>query len=204
MEEFVHPFTCVVSGPTGAGKTELIKNIIVNSKHIIDLPPEKIIWFYAERQPQLEFALPNVEFRNEMPNLDEFNGMLRVLIVIDDFMSEANAEITKLFSKGSHHRNLSIFFLVQNFFHGNKQMRTITLNAHYIILFKNPRDQSQIYTIARQMFPNNSKFLMSAFKIATESPFGYLFLDLKQKTPEEIRVRTQILPNEPTFVFRPK
>ena len=204
MQEFIHPFTCIVSGPTGAGKTELIKNIILNKESVIDSPPERVIWFYSEVQPKLQMELQNTEFRNEMPRLDEFDGFHKVLIVIDDFMSETNKEITKLFSKGSHHRNLSIFFLVQNFFYGNKQMRTITLNAHYIILFKNPRDQTQIHSLARQMFPGNAKFLLSAFNLATQNPFGYLFLDLRQQTPEEIRVRTQILPDEPTIVFQPK
>ena len=36
-------------------------------------------------------------------------------------------------------------------------MRNISLNIHYIILFKNPRDSQQISTLARQMYPGNSR-----------------------------------------------
>ena len=30
-------------------------------------------------------------------------------------MSEADDRVTKLFTKGSHHRNISVMFIVQNF-----------------------------------------------------------------------------------------
>lgn len=32
-------------------------------------------------------------------------------------------------------------------------MRTVSLNAHYIVVFKNARDGTQIQTLAYQMFP---------------------------------------------------
>ena len=46
---------------------------------------------------------------------------------------------------------MSVIFLTQNLFHKNKHMRTISLNAHYLVLFKNPRDVEQFTTLARQM-----------------------------------------------------
>ena len=78
------------------------------------------------------------------------------------------------------------------------------MNAHYIVMFKNPRDALQVATLARQMYPGKSKFLVEAFKDATEKPFGYLLLDLKPDTEEKYRVRTQIFPGERQFVYLPK
>jgi hypothetical protein len=142
---FYHPFTGVCSGPTGSGKTELMKNIILNIDKMMTPVPSKIIWYFAELQPQLEDELNHVvDFRQGMPELNEFSGEFPILIIVDDFMTECNAEIGKLFTKGSHHRNLSVWFLMQNFFHKGKEIRTITLNAQYIILFKNPRDTQQL------------------------------------------------------------
>ena len=46
-----------------------------------------------------------------------------------------------------------------------KEMRTISLNTHYLIVFKNPRDNQQIATLARQMYPGRSHFLLEAFKM---------------------------------------
>lgn len=53
---------------------------------------------------------------------------------------------------------------------------------------KNPRDKQQINTLARQISPENSRFICEAFKDATDKPYGYLLLDLHQTTPESFRV----------------
>ena len=92
----------------------------------------------------------------------------RRLVVIDDLMAETDSRVTQLFTKGSHHRDMSVIQIVQNIFGKNKEQRTISLNAHYIIIFKNPRDKTQIIHLGKQMFPGQSKFVAEAFKSSTE------------------------------------
>ena len=84
-----------------------------------------------------------------------------------------------------------------------KESRNITLNSHYIVLFKNPRDKSLASNIARQMYPNKIKAFQATFEDATSSPYSYLFIDLKPDTPEEIRISTNVLgeSNYPTVFF---
>ena len=48
--------------------------------------------------------------------------------------------------------------------------------------------------LARQMYPGRVKFVQEAFKDATSVPYGYLLGDLKQDTPEDMRLRTAIFP----------
>ena len=80
-----------------------------------------------------------------------------------------------------------------------------SLNANYIIYFKNPRDRAQITYLARQIFPENVKFIQEVYKDATSKPHTYLLIDLKQDTPDDYRIRTNILPDEePTFVYLQK
>jgi hypothetical protein len=67
--------------------------------------------------------------------------------------SSKDKRISDLFAKGSHHRNLSIIYILQNTFHQGKEMRNISLNAHYIVLIKSPRDKQQISMLARQVNP---------------------------------------------------
>ena len=43
---FRHPFTCIIAGPTGAGKTVLLKKILENKNYIIDTKPDKIVYCY--------------------------------------------------------------------------------------------------------------------------------------------------------------
>ena len=69
-----------------------------------------------------------------------------------------------LFTKGSHHRNLSVIYIVQNLFHQGKGNRSISLNSHYLVLFKNPRDKLQILTLAKQMYPSETAWFIKESK----------------------------------------
>ena len=99
-------------------------------------------------------------------------------------------EITQLFTCGRHD-NISVIYLTQNLFHKNQ--RSLNLNSNYMVIFRNPQDNSEFATIARQIRPDKLKFLMWAYKDATSSPYTYLMLDLKPETEERFRVRSYIL-----------
>ena len=170
---------------------------------MIDPPPEKIIWHYGEWQSLFE-TMPNVEFVEGLPDPKQYDGTRRSLVIIDDLMNETNRSVTDLFTKGSHHRNLSVIHIVQNLFSRNKEHRTISLNAHYLVIFKNPRDNSQILHLAKQAYSSRPKVLQEAFLDATSKSYGYLLLDFKQNTQEEYRLRSQIFPNETNFVYVPR
>ena len=72
----------------------------------------------------------------------------------------------------------------------------MNLNTHYLILFKNPRDATQIQTLARQMYPHNSKYFEEAFRDAVKEPYGYFFVDLKNDTDDDKRLKTNIFPDD--------
>lgn len=192
-EPFQHPFTCVISGPSGCGKTQLLLSILKKAKDLINPAPNRIIYCYSIWQAAFD-GLKNIEFHKGIYNLDEIDSSQINLIIFDDLMVESsnNSSIQDLFTKGSHHLNISVFLLTQNLFNKGKFSRTINLNSHYTIIFDNPRDRSQIRYLAREMFPQNSKFLVEAYTDAIKIPHGYLFLDNKNSTDEEIRVQTNI------------
>ena len=112
-------------------------------------------------------------------------------------------DLADLFTKGSHHRNLTIIYIVQNLFDKSKSMRTASLNSQYLVLFKSPRDKTIVQHLGNQMYPKNTKFLVDAFEDATQVPYGYLLLDLRQDTPEDMRVRSNILPGEQEAAYVP-
>ena len=103
-----------------------------------------------------------------------------------------NSDICELYTEGSHHRNLSVICLLQNIYHHGRENRTMSLNTQYLVLFKNPRDQLQVMTLSRQMFPHRSYQFMDQFNRATAKPFGHLVIDLKQNTPDYQRLRTDV------------
>ena len=80
-----------------------------------------------------------------------------------------------------------------------------TLVSDYIVVFKNPRDASQIVNLARQVMPGNTKFFVWAYRDATKKPFSYLFLDVTPTRDDRFRVSSNIFPHEhPQIMYTPK
>lgn len=194
MIHFLHPFTAIIAGPSGCGKSNFVTQFIKNIEKICNQNFSKIIWCYDEMQPL--YNLNNVYYYQGIPDLSMFDGKQPQLIIIDDLMRESDGRIVDIFTKGSHHRNLSVFYITQNLFHQGKGQRDISLNSSYIVYFKNPRDQTQIRYLARQVSPDNSKFLEDAYKNATKDAHGYLMIDLKQNTNDEHRIKTNIFSSD--------
>ena len=77
--------------------------------------------------------MPHIEFVKGIPTALEqdsyFDVNKRNLIVFDDQMIDASKDkrIVNLFTRGSHHRNLSEIYIVQNLFHQGKGSRSITV-----------------------------------------------------------------------------
>jgi len=144
-----------------------------------------------------------VLFEEGLPQLSDkvFDGSEPSLIAVDDHMSDINQVVADIFTKISHHRNISILHFTQNLFDKNKYARTISLNAHYLVLFKNPRDAGQFSILARQLYPSSWKFAIEAYKDATSAPYGYLLIDLKPEQDERCRLRTNVFPGETQFVY---
>jgi hypothetical protein len=122
-------------------------------------------------------------------------------VVLDDLMAEGSKskDLSTLFTRGVHHWGISLVFIVQNIFLGG--LRTARINAHYLVLFKNPSDRLQVATLARQLYPKRSSQFLDAFHDATSEPYSYLFVDLTQNCPEQLRLRTRIFPQELTMVY---
>ena len=197
---WTHPFTCVVAGPTQSGKTEFVKRFVRHVEDMVTPVPTKIIWSYGEWQPAYQSLLDKADFVQRLPDLPLYSAE-PLLLVIDDQMHGVDQRISSLFTKGSHHRNLSVIYIVQNLFDQHKEHRTISLNAHYLVIFKNPRDGSQIVHLSKQMYPGKTHYVRQAFALATRQAHGYLVVDLKQNTPEGMRLRSHIFPGDRQEVY---
>ena len=126
-----HPFTCIVAGPTGCGKTTFVPRLLRNASAMIDPPPERVTWYYGEWQTAYEnIDIPNMRLEEGLPTSFDTDDGKRGLFVLDDLMAETDSRVTNLFTKKSHHSDTSVIYLVQNLFSKNKESRTISLNVH--------------------------------------------------------------------------
>lgn len=203
-----HPTTVLVAGPTQAGKTEFVINVLKHN--LINPLPDTIVWAYGhknERQMEkIKLVAPNTQFIEGIPELENLNPNLNNLIILDDLMDEVgkNPKCANLFTRGSHHDNATVIAIIHNLFNQQRHTRTISLNTRYYVLFKSPRDNQQIQHFGRQIYPQNKNFVSQALDIATKKPFGHLVIDLHPQTPDTLRICSGIFPNELPIIYTPK
>ena len=109
---FKHPFTAILAGPSQTGKSTFLKDFLSFKNYMIEPVPDKIVWFYGIYQ-KLYDEIQDVTFVEGFPpNYMEYLGT-NTLFILDDLMSECcdNKNLTNLFTKGSHHLNLSVIFI---------------------------------------------------------------------------------------------
>lgn len=206
---FQLPFTALLVGTSGSGKSFFVKRLLENMKHTFSRCPDQIIWCYSSFQPMYDELAKTVKvkfFEGLPESLTEesiFPSNQHTLLVIDDCMDSGSNhdEIMKAFTMYRHHRKLSVMFLLQNLFHQGKHSRTISLNSNYFVLFKSPRDKMQIRILSQQMFPGQREYFLQSFNDATKDPYSYLIVDMRPECPEHLRLRTGLLPNQWPAVY---
>ena len=147
-----HPFTLIVAGPCSCGKSTFVIRLLQCKEQLCDIVFKNIVWSHSENNGPHHFK--NVSFVKGVPYFENPENV-PTLIVLDDLMdSTYSTKVNELFTKGSHHRN-SILLITKNLFHQGPSSRDISLNSKYIVVFKNPRDKTQIVHLARQVYLEN-------------------------------------------------
>lgn len=164
---------------------------------MMDTPIHEIIYCAPETSyPDLSECRTPIRYLECLPDKELFVDQKSRLVVIDDLMRESDDSVVDLFTKHSHHHGVSVIFICQNIFYKGKGQRDISLNSHYIVAYKNPRDRVQFSTLARQVCPQNAAYMKEIFEDATSVSYGYLVMDLTQTTPDHLRYRTSIFPDD--------
>lgn len=196
---FKTPFSMIVASPSNSGKSTWVGKLLESSDVLFSDPPKRTYYFYKVWSPTFnqwkdrnivdEFVkgLCTQEWIEE--NCSGNNG---VTIVLDDQAMDISAGIARVYSVLSHNYNINFIMLAQNLFTKNKFFRDASLNSSYIVLGKNPRDQSTIRHLSRQMLPSRSKEIVDAYSLATQKPYSFLLLDFTQTCPESLRIRSNI------------
>ena len=196
----------IVSGPSGSGKSTFVFNLLENSDQMFTRKLNNIYYFYSVWQELFDKCkLENLNFIIKIPDesiIEDITDGTHHLLIIDDLQISAlnDGFIANFFTRESHHRNLTVILILQNSFHQGKYARDISFNAHYFILFKNPRDKNQIKILGNQLGIRDK--IVEAYSTATERPFSYLLIDLSPRSESDYMLRGSILPHEFTVVYK--
>ena len=205
---FESPTTLMLAGPTQSGKSYWVKRLLSHKNVMFKTSPNKVVYAYGARQAMFG-EMQDVTFHSGLPSRENIEEWTKdgqhMLLILDDVMQEAcsSSDIMALFTIHCHHRNITVLFLTQSIFPPGKCARTISLNCHYIVIFKTKRDKLQVQTIGTQIFPGQKAYFMDAYQNATSEAYGYLVCDLHPGTDKKYQLRTHIFPDEDTWVYSP-
>ena len=203
--------TCIVNGSTKSGKTMWLFRVLRHKNAMFSQPVKKTLYCYGIYQDTFDAMkkeINGIEFFKGVPtqsDIESFADGEHNLVILDDLSEKVVKEpdMERLFVQGAHHLNLSVFFVSHNCFRQGKCARTIALNTHYTVLFRNIRDGQQISCLGKQMFPGNGKALVEAYQDATSQKYGYLVIDSTANGEDIYRMRTKIFPGEDPWVYVP-
>ena len=144
---FKTPSSIMIVGPSGCGKTCFTESLLLD--HLEELfvnPTPTIHYCYGVWQDGFrDMKDAGVQFHEGVPTTFHLQKWFPKggLLVLDDLMVEGgeDKELLDLFTKHSHHQNITVLYLCQDMFPPGKYAKCISRNAHYIVAFKNPRDQ---------------------------------------------------------------
>ena len=181
----IENFKIFISGPSRCGKTTFVIDLIDNIFNISSTPPTFIIYVFKVWQYKFdEMTKVNIFLEDDESIVEKIMGYSRgppLLIIFDDMInSKSLPSLAPLFNVDGRHMNLSLVFLSQRLFVNDEHFRQISQNCDYFVLFKNPRNSSEIRTLANQMTPTTME-LVKIYLEATKSPFSYLFINLTQE-----------------------
>ena len=200
----------MIVGPTNSGKTFWVRRLL--SHQMFTEPIHSILYCYGVHQSAFDnmksqdLAAEKITFHQGLPDkakLEEIHDGNFHVVVLDDLMEHIvkSEDMQQLFTKYCHHMNITAIFISQNIFHQGPRARTISLNSHVIVLFSNKRDESQIRTFARQIYPTKWKRFLDVYERNMNHEYSYLVIDCTPSHPREIKVRTSIFPGETTYTF---
>jgi hypothetical protein len=199
---FAGPFSWLVSGSSGAGKSYMLSEFIKHHKRLIVPRQKKLLVAYRHIQPLYHDFSKYIETEfmkepNLIPNPDsELNNA--TILLIDDLMNSMQ-QCIDYFTIHSHHKNICVIFVTQNLYASG--LRTLSLNANYLTIYRNPRDSSQIRFLARQLEPDDSQLVIKAYEMATKNAHGYLHVNCMQKCNPIFKYRDKIDANDFCSIF---
>ena len=171
------PFRMLICGPSGAGKTNLLTNILLKPLVRYDK-----IYLYAKflEQPKYEYLRDRLKevsrivgydvmecSNDEVLALDELSSGNQKLVACHGFLCEKQNRLIGYFIRGKN-KNCSVIYLSQSFY---KTPKDIRLNCSHFCLF-DAQDTRETSAITKQLGVRPEQY-----ESATIEPYSFLYVD---------------------------
>ena len=192
---FPHPWRCVCLGPPNMGKSNVVKNLILRAK-----PPfQEVIVIHcdAEYTKEYEDLGSDVEVLSEIPAPEDFEGLVKTLVVLDDLecktmSKDQRRHLDRLFGYVSTHKNISVILCSQDAFNVPPIVRRC---ANLWVLWKG-NDMDSMAMCAKKSGLKVEDFNYIFENIMTEHRDS-LWIDNADKSPYPLRKNGYTLINIP-------
>jgi len=194
-------FKLFISGPSRCGKTFFVSDLLENIDSFAKVPPSTILYVYSVWQTKFDEmrTLIDTFIKDSEDAINQIKERAlgqSIFVIFDDLInSKSLPEIAALFTVDGRHMNMSMAFLTQRMFVNNEHFRQISQNSDYFCVFKNPRNSSEIRTLAQQLTPGNLE-LINIYMEASKDPFSYLFINLTQECNPKVKYLSKLFDSD--------
>ena len=210
VNKWIHPFRCIIAGPTSSGKSTFMLKMVEHQKSIFTTEFSRIMYcipahnaaLHDDYFKKLQGFCPNVELILGLPKPNVIKSdTLPKLLLIDDLVKPLLKDpfMEECFVQNSHHSGCSIAFCTQNYFEASKS-KTIVRQCNYKVFFNDPCDKTLLRNIGAQIEPTGPQLLIKAFKLLyslkPKDDFQYILIDgdTQSAMKNNLFIRTDIFP----------
>lgn len=203
---FRTPFTMMVVGQSGSGKTSFVTELMKNVNTHVDNPFTGITVFlgtersnnylasfltsqYSSISRIVEVKNNFDDFAKEFPIflssiINDLGGNSNHCFIFDDLMTELSecSVLVDLFTKISAHNNISVILITQNMFYKGSGKRasdhvTCYRNTRYLVLMQSSLDNSCTNNVALRIAPKTKGAVLQNMLEEITKTYGYIVID---------------------------
>lgn len=132
---------------------------------------------------------------------DQYNDSI---LIIDDKQLQLQGAflslINKLYTVIAHHRNLTIFLMLQNIYGDETKLKTILRNSAYLVIFRSQHASQMLSQIQKNFYPGLRGVLYAASAHSFKN-CNYLFIDLITNSQYSLKSGV-LIDQSPSFVYK--
>ena len=218
------PARIIVQGPSCAGKTHLIEQLVLNHHLCFDKPISEVVWIQSEFTDQSALfqrlkknlsiplktvtGFPDEKIRNN--NLFTTSRDSQKLLVLDDqyISPQKNDTLFQIFTILSHHHNINVIVTVQNLSGSTATQKSfisiLLRNSSHVCLFVNRCNLPIASYIAKTYYIGEGYRVMQPFRylMNLNQKYKYLLFNFTTEDPLLQVTECGLLPTEQTYGFQ--